>query len=55
MNTPVKTSLERPRNFATGRVRTVGKHLKSAFIALVPICFALPHSAQAVSPSPRGG
>jgi len=24
MNTPIKTSLERPRNLATGRVRPVG-------------------------------
>ena len=55
MNTPIKTSLERLRNLATGRVRPVGKHLESAFIALALICAALLHSAQAVSPPPRGG
>ena len=54
MNTPIKTSLERRRNLATGRVRPVGKHLEPAFIALALICAALLQSAQAVSPPLRG-
>ena len=55
MNTSIKTSLERRRNLATGRVRPVGKHLESATIALALICAALLQSAQAVSSPLRGG
>src|SRR6266478_642496 len=44
MNTQIKTSLRRLRN-----------HLESVIIALGLTCFALPQSAQAVSPKPDGG
>src|SRR6266536_74839 len=43
-NLQIKTSLRQLRN-----------HLESAFIALALTCFALPPSAQAVSPAPKGG
>src|SRR6266511_25277 len=44
MNPQIKTSLRQLRN-----------HLESAFIALALTCFALPQSAQAVNPAPKGG